>query len=75
MAGTDERQALAKLSEEYGWQHLMTSENTDAYGRGNIRVRVIWRDESTLNGAVYFEDDMYENYSRELPKVQSWLKR
>ncbi len=28
-----------------------------------------------INGAVYFEDDMYENYSRELSKVQSWLRR
>lgn len=75
MAGTDERQALAKLGEEHGWKHLMKSENTDAFGRGNIRVRVIWRDDETINGAVFFENDMYENYSRDLPKVQGWLKR
>lgn len=75
MAGTDERQALAQLGEQYGWKQLMKSETTDSFGRGNIRVRVIWRDNTTINGAVYFENDMYENYSRELPKVQGWLKR
>lgn len=75
MAGTDERQALVKLSEEYGWKHLVHGERTDSFGRDNIRVRVIWQDDQNINGAVYFEDDMYENYSRELPKVQAWFKR
>lgn len=75
MAGTDERQALAKLGAEYGWKHLVNSESTDSFGRGNVRVRVIWHDAEKINGAVYFENDMYENYSRELPKVQSWLRR
>ncbi|WP_293311777.1 hypothetical protein [Mycolicibacterium sp.] len=75
MAGTDERQALAKLGAEHGWKHLVKSESTDSFGRGNLRVRVIWHDTEKINGAVYFEDDMYENYSRELSKVQSWLRR
>ncbi|MGV0992212.1 MAG: hypothetical protein ACOYB7_08140 [Mycobacterium sp.] len=75
MAGTDERQALAKLGAEYGWKLLLSSERTDAFGRGNVRVRVIWQDTEKISGAVYFEDEMYENYSRELAKVQSWLKR
>ena len=75
MAGTDERQALAKLGEEYGWTHLVNAERTDTFGKGNIRVRVIWQDHEKINGAVFFEEDMYENYSRELSKVQGWLKR
>lgn len=53
----------------------MSSDRTDAFGRGKIRVRVIWQDSETISGAVYFEDDMYEVYTRELPKVQGWLKR
>lgn len=75
MAGTDERQALTALSADHGWNHLMSSDRTDAFGRGKIRVRVIWQDNEKISGAVYFEDDMYEVYTRELPKVQGWLKR
>lgn len=75
MTGTDERQALVKLGEEYGWKHLVSAERTDMFGKGNIRVRVIWQDSGKINGAVFFEEDMYENYSRELSKVQGWLKR
>ena len=54
MAGTDERQALAKLGAEHGWKHLVKSETTDSFGRGNLRVRVIWHDTEKINGAVVF---------------------
>ena len=40
-----------------------------------IRVRVIWAGDSKISGASYFDDEIYEAYTRELDKVRTWLKR
>jgi len=42
MTAPDERAALAKATEESGWQRREV-ERVDIYLRGKSRVRVIWR--------------------------------
>jgi len=74
MAVTDERLTLSQLGEQQGWNHR-ESDRTDVYTRGAVRVRVIWQGDSKISGASYFVDELYETYTRELNKVQTWLKR
>lgn len=74
MTVTDERQTLSQLGDEQGWAQR-TSDRADVYSRGNTRIRVIWRGNSHISGASYFDDEMYEAYTRELDKVRTWLKR
>ena len=74
MAATDQRLTLSELSGERGWQRRET-DRADIYTRGKIRIRVIWQGDTAISGASYFEDDMYETYTRELDKVRTWLSR
>ncbi len=74
MAATDERLTLSELGGERGWQRKETA-RADVYNRGKIRVRVIWQGDAAISGASYFEDEMYEAYTRDLDKVRSWLNR
>ena len=74
MTATDERQTLTQLGTDHGWAQR-TADRADVYTRGNIRIRVIWTGDSTVTGASYFDDQIYEAYTRELDKVRTWLKR
>ncbi|TGD90021.1 hypothetical protein BayCH28_05430 [Mycolicibacterium sp. CH28] len=74
MAATDQRLTLSELGGERGWQRRET-DRADVYTRGKIRVRVIWQGDAAISGASYFEDDVYETYTRELDKVRTWLSR
>lgn len=71
---THERHTLSQLGEEQGWAHRET-DRTDVYTRGPVRIRVIWQDHNAISGASYFQNNMYETYTRELTKVHTWLKR
>ena len=74
MSGTDERQALTEASEEKGWQRR-DSGRVDVYLRDRYRIRVIWQGNEVISGASFFEDEMYELYTRDLAKVRAWLKK
>ncbi|TRW82467.1 hypothetical protein FK535_13880 [Mycolicibacterium sp. 018/SC-01/001] len=74
MVDTDERQAFSALAEQTGWTQRR-SERNDYFAKGDVRVHVVWRDDAALNGGTLFHDDILTSYSRELPTVQSWLKR
>jgi len=74
MSGTDERQALAEASQEKAWQRR-ESGRVDIYLRDRYRIRVIWQGNEVISGASFFEDEMYELYTRDLAKVRAWLKK
>ena len=74
MTATDERQTLTQLGTDHGWAQR-TADRADVYTRGNIRIRVIWAGDSKISGASYFDDEIYEAYTRELDKLRTWLKR
>ncbi|MGB8403674.1 MAG: hypothetical protein WCE30_06295 [Mycobacterium sp.] len=68
----DERSALADSTAATGWQRRQ-DERVDIYLRGAQRVRVIWQGDSAISGATRFQDDMMENYTRELGTVRAWM--
>ena len=74
MSGTDERQAISAAGEEKGWQHREL-DRADVYLRDQYRVRVIWQGADTISGASFFDNQMYEAYTRDLAKVRTWLKK
>jgi hypothetical protein len=74
MSGTDERQSLSEAGEEKGWQRR-ESDRVDIYLRDRYRIRVIWQGSDAISGASFFDDEMYEAYTRDLAKVRTWLKK
>jgi hypothetical protein len=74
MAGSNERTALAEVSEGVGWQRRV-DERVDIYVRGLVRVRVIWQGDDAISGGSRFQDDVMESYSRDLTTVKGWLSR
>jgi hypothetical protein len=74
MSGTDERQALSEAGEQQGWQRR-ESGRTDVFLRDKYRIRVIWQGDEAISGASFFDDEMYELYTRDLAKVRAWLKK
>lgn len=74
MAASGERQALLAYGEERGWKSR-TSDRADVYTRDKIRVRVIWQGDEVISGASFFDDEMFETYTRDLGKVRAWLTR
>jgi hypothetical protein len=74
MAESNERAALAEVSEGVGWQRRI-DERVDVYVRGPIRVRVIWQGDDAISGSSRFQDDNMESYSRDLATVRGWLSR
>jgi hypothetical protein len=72
MTASDERAALAQATEEAGWQRREV-ERVDIYLRGKSRVRVIWRGDDAISGGSRFQDDVMEQYSRDLNTVKKWL--
>ncbi|WP_445167934.1 hypothetical protein ACTXG7_00560 [Mycolicibacterium sp. Dal123E01] len=74
MPGTDERQALAEAGAEKGWNRREL-DHVDVYLRDRYRVRVIWQGAEAISGASFFDNEMYEGYTRDLAKVRTWLKK
>lgn len=74
MAASGERQALREFGDERGWSRR-EADRADVYTRDKIRVRVIWQGDETISGASFFDDEMYETYTRDLAKVRAWLTR
>ncbi|MBI3693209.1 MAG: hypothetical protein HY239_21765 [Mycolicibacterium aromaticivorans] len=74
MSGTDERLALSEAGEDKGWQRR-ESGRVDVYLRDRYRVRVIWQGNDVISGASFFDDEMFEIYTRDLDKVRAWLKK
>jgi hypothetical protein len=74
MAATQERQALAKLGEQQGW-NVRESGRADVYLRGNVRIRAIWQGDTALSGASIYQDEMMGTYTRELGTVRNWLQK
>lgn len=74
MSGTDERQALSEAGEQRGWQRR-ESGRADVYLRDRFRIRVIWQGDEAISGASFFDNEMYELYTRDLAKVRAWLKK
>lgn len=72
MADATERQALAQITEEHGWSRRV-ADRVDIYLRGASRVRVIWRGDEAISGGSRYQDDIMEQYSRELATVKGWL--
>ncbi len=74
MADTDERHAISALAEQTGWHHRSV-DRSDYFDKGTVRVHLVWRGESAISGGTLYHDDFMQSYSRELPTVQSWLRR
>jgi hypothetical protein len=74
MSGTDERRALSEAGEEKGWRRR-ESDRVDVFIRDRYRVRVIWQGAGAISGASFFDDEIYEGYTRDLAKVRTWLKK
>ena len=75
MADTGERQVLAQLGEERGWNRRISDERADIYMKGTVRIRVVWAGDQDLSGASLFHDQWYESYTRDPSTVSAWLKR
>lgn len=75
MADTGERQVLAQLGEERGWNRRISDERADIYMKGTVRIRVVWAGDQDLSGASLFHDQWYESYTRDSSTVSAWLRR
>ena len=74
MADATERQALAATGEERGWNRRV-ADRVDIYMRDTTRIRVIWAGEDALSGGSRHQDDIMEQYSRDLGVVKGWQTR
>ena len=72
---TGERQTLARLGGDQGWNRRVSDERADIYMKGTVRIRVVWAGDESISGATLFHDDMYESYTRDPGTVRAWLKR
>ncbi|MEI7914197.1 MAG: hypothetical protein WCH82_05565 [Mycobacteriaceae bacterium] len=75
MADTGQRQLLAQLGEERGWNRRISDGRADIYMKGTVRIRVVWAGDQDLSGASLFHDQWYESYTRDPSTVSAWLKR
>ena len=75
MADTGERQVLAQLGEERGWNRRISDERADIYMKGTVRIRVVWAGDQEISGASLFHDQWYESYTRDPSTVSAWLRR
>ena len=75
MADNDQRQVLAQLGEERGWNRRISHGRADIYMKGTVRIRVVWAGDQDLSGASLFHDQWYESYTRDPSTVSAWLKR
>ena len=75
MADTGERQVLAQLGEERGWNRRISDERADIYMKGTVRIRVVWAGDQDISGASLFHDQWYESYTRDPSTVSAWLRR
>lgn len=75
MADTGQRQVLAQLGEERGWNRRISDGRADIYMKGTVRIRVVWAGDQDLSGASLFHDQWYESYTRDPSTVSAWLKR
>ncbi len=73
MSVTSDRQALSEIAEESGWRRRQI-DRTDFYRRG-IRAVEVFFTADTLNGGTLYEDLHLLTHTRELSKVEDWLKR
>lgn len=74
MAEGTEREALAELTTQDGWQRR-AADRVDVYIRDSRRVHVIWQGDDEISGGSRYQDDIMEQYSRELATVKGWLGR
>lgn len=74
MADTGERQVLAQLGEEHGWERRISDGHADAFRKGTVRIRVVWAGDD-VSGSTLFHKDMFESYTREISTVRAWFKR
>ncbi len=74
MADATERQTLAATGEERGWNRRV-ADRVDIYMRDATRIRVIWSGDDALSGSSRHQDDIMEQYSRDLATVKVWLSR
>lgn len=75
MADTGERQVLAQLGEERGWDRRISDGRADIYMKGTVRIRVVWAGDQDISGASLFHDQWYESYTRDPSTVSAWLRR
>lgn len=75
MADTGERQVLAQLGDERGWNRRISDERADIYMKGTVRIRVVWAGDQEISGASLFHDQWYESYTRDPSTVSAWLRR
>ena len=75
MADTGERQVLAQLGDERGWNRRISDERADIYMKGTVRIRVVWAGDQDVSGASLFHDQWYESYTRDPSTISAWLRR
>ncbi|HZQ31093.1 MAG TPA: hypothetical protein VFB19_05100 [Mycobacterium sp.] len=73
MSATTDRQALAELAEQSGWQRREL-DRTDFYRRGRRDIELRFT-EDTLNGGALFEDLSMLTYTRDMATIQGWLTK
>ncbi|MGD9619387.1 MAG: hypothetical protein AB7G47_03755 [Mycolicibacterium sp.] len=74
MVDTDARQAVSAVAADAGWNHRI-ADRSDYFDKGVVRVHIVWRGDSAINGGTLYHDDIMQTYSRDLPTVEGWLKR
>jgi hypothetical protein len=75
MADTGERQVLAQLGEERGWNRRISDGRADIFMKGTVRIRVVWAGDQDISGASLFHDQWYESYTRDPSTISAWLRR
>ena len=74
MVDPDERQAVSAVADEAGWNHRI-ADRSDYFDKGVVRVHIVWRGDTGINGGTLYHDDFMQTYSTDLPTVEGWLKR
>lgn len=74
MPEIDERRDQQQLAEQAGWRRNDLG-RVDLYLRGDTRIRVLWQGSDAISGATLYQDDVMTTYTRDVPTVNSWLKR
>jgi hypothetical protein len=73
VSATNDRQAIAQIAEQSGWQRRQL-DRTDFYRRGVNDVEVLFTVDK-LNGGTLYEQLHLRTHTRDKATVESWLTR
>jgi hypothetical protein len=73
VSATNDRQAIAEIAEQSGWQRRQL-DRTDLYRRGVLDVEVLFTADM-LNGGTLYEHQHLRTHTRDKATVEGWLFR